>query len=439
MKNSNIKKAGLALLTTAVLSSTLFTNTSGAEAERYNLNKTVKTYMNAADAKLSRNSVGRYGQGQYYVYKRYNGAVNISRQAGQAGAWIVDAGNKVNSVVYKAASVKKSENAVNKKVGNKVILTNPEKVYMSALDAKLGRNAVKSYSAGEYYIYKEFNGFYNISRRQGSAGGWIAKSAVKNEQAIMVKEVVKSTPVAPKIATPVVKKVEVKKEAPKVQEAKTYELKERKAAYANAADARNQRNPRTSYGPGKYYIFKEYNGMINISTSQNSAGGWINPNAKEVKVETKTHKAVKKTASTTVKAEVKKEAPKQATAAPTKASNSNIESIARQYLGYRYVWGGSSPSGFDCSGFTSYVYRKAGISISRTSRAQYAAGTKVSKANLRSGDLVFFGSSARNISHVGIYIGNGQLIHASTPSTGVIISSMNSNWYIRNYVGAARY
>ena len=118
------------------------------------------------------------------------------------------------------------------------------------------------------------------------------------------------------------------------------------------------------------------------------------------------------------------------------AKGSAIVATAKKYLGYKYVYGGTSPStGFDCSGFTSYVYRQHGISLNRTAAGQYSNGTYVSRANLQPGDLVMFGSP---INHVAIYIGGGQIIHASTPSTGVRIDSLNSGYYSRNYTGARR-
>jgi cell wall-associated NlpC family hydrolase len=128
-----------------------------------------------------------------------------------------------------------------------------------------------------------------------------------------------------------------------------------------------------------------------------------------------------------------------ATLDTTQSQGSTIVSIAYQYLGYRYRYGGSSPSGFDCSGFTHYVYMRAGISIGRTAAAQYYSGTHVSRANLRPGDLVFFANTyRRGISHAGIYVGNGKFINAANESTGVIVSSLNSSYWSAHYYGATR-
>jgi cell wall-associated NlpC family hydrolase len=116
---------------------------------------------------------------------------------------------------------------------------------------------------------------------------------------------------------------------------------------------------------------------------------------------------------------------------PQRAPRSAIVSVARKYLGARYVWGATGPQTFDCSGFTSYVYRQVGVSIPRVSRDQINAGERVSRKDLAPGDLVFFGSP---IHHVGMYIGGGMMIHA--PSTGDVVKI--SPAFRSNYVGACR-
>ncbi len=122
----------------------------------------------------------------------------------------------------------------------------------------------------------------------------------------------------------------------------------------------------------------------------------------------------------------------------------NAVSIARRYLGIRYVWGGTSPSGFDCSGLTSYAYRAIGIDIPRTSRSQYRIGAFIPPNRLdllQPGDLVFFGyeGSASRIHHVGMYVGGGSFIHAPQSGDVVRITSLTGRIASRgDYVGATR-
>ena len=92
-----------------------------------------------------------------------------------------------------------------------------------------------------------------------------------------------------------------------------------------------------------------------------------------------------------------------------------VVNYAKKYLGVKYVWGGTSPNGFDCSGLVQYVYRQFGIKLNRVAADQAKQGTKVTRAQLRPGDLVFFNTDSRSgIDHVGIYIGNNQFLHAAS-------------------------
>lgn len=124
------------------------------------------------------------------------------------------------------------------------------------------------------------------------------------------------------------------------------------------------------------------------------------------------------------------------------SSNSDIAATAKQYLGTGYVYGGASPRGFDCSGFTMYVYAQLGVSLPHGATPQLNYGTYVSRSELQPGDLVFFSDGSYPASHVGIYVGGDEFIHASSSSSNgycVCVSSLNSNYYSRNFVGGRRF
>jgi peptidoglycan DL-endopeptidase CwlO len=111
-----------------------------------------------------------------------------------------------------------------------------------------------------------------------------------------------------------------------------------------------------------------------------------------------------------------------------------VVGIAMQYLGVPYVWGGASPSGFDCSGFIMYVYSQVGVSLPHHAASQYSHGSPVSRDQLQPGDLVFF----NGLGHAGIYIGSGQFIHAPHTGDVVKISSLSGSWYANTWVGGRR-
>ena len=120
--------------------------------------------------------------------------------------------------------------------------------------------------------------------------------------------------------------------------------------------------------------------------------------------------------------------------AASSATGAQILAKATQYLGTPYVYGGASPSGFDCSGFVYYVYGTFGLSVGRTPEAQYSAGTVVDKAGLQPGDIVLFANTyASGISHSGIYAGNGQFIHSPNSRSTVSYSDLTSGYWSEHF------
>ncbi|MFC7685749.1 NlpC/P60 family protein [Ureibacillus sp. GCM10028918] len=117
------------------------------------------------------------------------------------------------------------------------------------------------------------------------------------------------------------------------------------------------------------------------------------------------------------------------------ATNKELTTTAYKYIGVPYSYGGTTTNGFDCSGFTQRVFSDLGINLGRTTSAQYSTGNAVSKSNLAVGDLVFFNTSGRGVSHVGIFVGNGQFVHSSS-SKGVTVSKLSESYWANRYLGA---
>ncbi len=122
------------------------------------------------------------------------------------------------------------------------------------------------------------------------------------------------------------------------------------------------------------------------------------------------------------------------------AQSQKVVTEAMKHVGKPYVYGASGPSAFDCSGFTSYVYKQLGYSLNRTAAGQNSNGTQVSRANLQPGDVVlFYDRGYSSIGHAGIYIGNDQFVHANNASTGVIVTTIsNSPYYSTRFVCGRR-
>lgn len=119
------------------------------------------------------------------------------------------------------------------------------------------------------------------------------------------------------------------------------------------------------------------------------------------------------------------------------SKGTEVVNYAYKFLGKPYVYGAAGPNAFDCSGLTQFIYNKFGVNISRTTYTQVNEGIKVNKNELRAGDLVFFNTEG-SISHVGIYIGNGEFIHAPRSGKPVMVSSLSDGYYSQRYATARR-
>ncbi|MCX7710446.1 MAG: SH3 domain-containing protein [Clostridia bacterium] len=187
---------------------------------------------------------------------------------------------------------------------------------------------------------------------------------------------------------------------------------------------------------------------VKIKTSANETG-WVKQEFVSGKPVSVSRGAIERTPKKETVETPKIEAPKEE-APKTEDDNKTDDSgkaqelveYAKKYLGVKYVYGGSSPKGFDCSGFTSYVFDHFGIDLERVAASQAGQGKKISKSELKAGDLVFFDTNGgRNyICHVGIYIGDGKFIHASSGrnSKRVVISDLSEGFYENAYMTARR-
>ena len=127
----------------------------------------------------------------------------------------------------------------------------------------------------------------------------------------------------------------------------------------------------------------------------------------------------------------------EASAAFSTKNVNKIINTGKKYIGTPYKWGGITPRGFDCSGFVKYTIKKAtGKTVPRTSSALYKKGKKISKSKLKKGDLIFFNTSGKGVSHVAIYMGNNKMIHAA--SKGVKVDKLSNSYWKKRYVGAKR-
>lgn len=181
-------------------------------------------------------------------------------------------------------------------------------------------------------------------------------------------------------------------------------------------------------------VYSEENGWSKVKVSGKE--GYISSSLLSDKKKETSRAAETPRTSENTSTQTTTETTAKTSSAPASQNGGSVVETAKSYIGSSYVYGGSGPSSFDCSGFTSYVYKQYGVSLNRTAAGQYSNGVAVSKDELQPGDLVMFGKSG--INHVGIYIGGGQMIHAANPSRGVTTDTINSGYYYNNYVGARR-
>lgn len=174
--------------------------------------------------------------------------------------------------------------------------------------------------------------------------------------------------------------------------------------------------------------------QTNTSSNSSESSNNYTQETEEVEEETSNESQESENTSSSQESEEAQDVPASSSSAVQAVLN-----LAYSKQGSPYVWGAEGPNSFDCSGFTSYVFKNAvGVNLPRTSSAQSNFGTTVSRSNLQPGDLVFFNTSGSGVSHVGIYIGNGNMIHSPSSGKSVHITSINSSYYSSRFVNAKR-
>ena len=276
-------------------------------------------------------------------------------------------------------------------------------------------------------IIEELDGWYKI--KLDNNFGYISKSLVSDEPAEVTSRGLEEQ-----------RQQEVVEEKQNVQQEKgSMEVVKQeqviKTVYVNVDKANIRKEPNTTSGivssvnrKDKLDVLNEENGWYKVKLSTENAyirKDLVVDNIEDVLIP-KPVVEEKKETSTSV----------GNTSTPTGQA---VVDYAKKFLGCKYVYGGAGPSSFDCSGFTQYVYKKFGISLSHSAVAQASNGTYVEKSNLQLGDLIIFRDwDNKSIGHCGIYIGNSKFIHAANPSRGVVTDTFASGYYKERYVSARR-
>lgn len=300
-------------------------------------------------------------------------------------------------------------------IGKYQIVSNTTIKLLPAINSK-SLNEVKENS--QVQVTEIINGWVSIETEEGK--GWIRKEKIKEIEVNEQNE----------------QPTQEEQQVEEKEEEKTQEVQETKTMYVNSNTVNLRKKADTTSE-----IVTTLSVNTEVTVIESTSNGWskVKVNGKEGYIATSLLSSKKQETSRSMETPRKAEETTNTTQTTTTTSSNSGASVvatAKSYIGSSYVYGGSSPSGFDCSGFTSYVYKQFGITLNRTAAGQYSNGTAVSRSELREGDLVMFGKSG--INHVGVYIGGGRMVHAANPSRGVTTDTINSGYYNNNYVGARR-
>lgn len=426
MKTS-LKKIGASIFGTSLLACSLFISNASA-TDKIKLNNEVPTYLSVDAIRNRANNVGRYSKGEYYVYKEYKGYLNISKVRGQAGAWINPSDNFANDTKKYQTFVVVDPVNVRDRITNEVVTY------------KNKNEIVSGTVIGDWIHFTEGN--KNLKLHVSFAKETKTKQNYIVQEAVNVRDSYTNEIVGVKYAGETIKGDLVDGWVIFEENGKILKLHESYTSKNNVVALKvissvNVRDNNlnlvgyftsgtTFYGyrEGNYYVFND-NGIKKVWHSYVTE---VNEDISETFTVNQLASNLERSSTFIGK-----------TSSNTNKVNSIVSGL-KSLLGIKYKWGGYTPhTGFDCSGLTSYVFREyAGISIPRTSRAQFNSGKYVSRDSIEAGDLLFFGSGSK-VTHVGIYIGNNEMIHARDEGSDVETVNINRSWYVKNYKGAARY
>lgn len=469
MKNLKIKTAVKYSVTSLALLGLLMNTESKAEGEKYKLNNDVKVYLNSDDASERKNEVTTYKKGEYYVYAKSNGMVNISSWKNEIGSWINPNDNVIRFVspVYKSKSdVEYFEtNSLNRKIklgtikkGREVeaialgehirFEINGKKVYAEKKSFEIQEKDKELFFAKETVLKLEKEGQEKVKEKDKKFDEYTfdkAESVIGKKIDNKFRFLYNGNIFYAELSELVEEKPEVATLIEEEDNIETSEIDNSVEVDEEKGDKETSENEAAE---------ETENSEVNESTEIKDVVEETEKPVEETQVQEESSENTKETEDTKERASEeqteKEESPKEES---PKEESKNIEEsekeensdygqrvadFATQFVGYEYVFGGDSPSeGFDCSGLTSYsYYQVTGIYLGRTVSHQQDKGYRVSLDSLKPGDLLFFGEEG-DFEHIGIYIGNGSFVHAATEERGVVIDSM-SGWYATNELTMAR-
>lgn len=337
-----------------------------------------------------------------------------------------------------------------KEAPSEINIYHPINVYNNSSEAEKRGDETAIYTEGKYFVFNETDTSYNITKEEGSPGGWINKKDIseyllgnnlktKEDTRVYSKDETLITMFDEEVLTPtneiIEKGFEISLEEPISSKDEFYKISENKSIKVSSLEDTSKyklvylKGDTTFYDKNKKEVGKEglnykilaldneksdkysfvYNGIICTSDKDNFSDK---------------PKVIRPAYKENVKKENNSSSNNQ-----NYTYDSNIISLAKSQVGKSYVFGKSGPNSFDCSGLIKYLFANTrGINLPHSASAQSGYGTSVSWNNIQPGDLLFFGS---DVYHVGIYVGNGMYVHASTPERGVVIDSIHSNWVKR--------